>query len=283
MMKQVCMLMPVAVCALLTGCQSSSEVEKATAESLSAAANGAGAFDASTKPKDYVALPGMAATSATPSETDAAFNAAAAVLTSSAPQEAAQATALREHASIEPAPLNPDPEDVMSHALASATFSGEAGSESPGDFSLPEQVVIENTAPTDAAPPAAEPAAIGGEGAGYALQVTNGTTGRLFIEVQDASGNIFPFGFMYANQRLSSQPQEPKPIEGELTLVIRDPDKPGAPEVRRYHVPHPPSYMGKTVDVTILPGRFRAAVDGVVYYSSALPEDKAPAAPVSAQ
>lgn len=195
------------------------------------------------KPKGYVALPGRAATSNTPSETDVVFDAAVASLgTSSKKNE----ELLQDHVS-DPDPVNTDPVAIQ-----------------PGE---PAEQREKTPAPRTPA-----------DGAGYALQITNGTPGRLFIEAQDDAGNIFPFGFMYANQSLSTQPQDPKPIEGQITIVIRDPDKPGAPEVRRYQVAPPAEYMGKTVGVTILPGRYRAALNGKVYYSSPLPENASPEA-----
>ena len=56
---------------------------------------------------------------------------------------------------------------------------------------------------------------------------------------------------MYAGQKISTAPAEPRPIQGQLTVVIRDPDQPGAPELRRYKVSTPPQgYMGKTISIT---------------------------------
>ena len=208
------------------------------------------------KPQGYVALPGQAATSQTPSATDAAFEAAAAALRAGSPRpQEPQAEA----APAEPPPVNADPPAVQQAVAAAAAESAEK----------PAAVSATPTAPPVEAP---QPT---GDAAGYALQITNGTLGRLYIEVQDDGGNIFPFGFMYSHQRLCSQPQEPKPIQGQLTIVIRDPDSPGAPEVRRYQVTPPPNYMGKTLSVTLLPGRYRAAVDGEVYYTSPPPPEPA--------
>lgn len=220
-------MMPAVLGLLLVACQSQPTLDSPADDALGG-----------DKPKGYVALPGRAATSTTPSETNAAFDAAVASLGSSSTKKSEP---LMPEEVVEPEPVNPDP--VTTHA---------------GD---------------SAQKPVAPRSSVAG--AGYALQVTNGTPGRLFIEAQDDAGNIFPFGFMYANQSLSTQPQDPKPIEGQITIVIRDPDKPGAPEVRRYQVAPPAEYMGKTVGVTILPGRYRASLNGKVYYSSPLPEDTA--------
>lgn len=242
--------LPLCVCCALVGCQVAPETPAA------------GAITASgDKPQGYEALPGKAATSQTPTETDAAFEAAAAALPAGrAPEPAAPAEM--------PGPTEPEPVSTAPAAVHQAAAAAEATqplrqAESP---SMP-------TAEALATQPSAQPV----EGsAGYALQITNGTNWRLFIEVEDSSGNIFPFGFMNGNQRLCAQPQEPKPIEGQLAVIIRDPDSPGAPEVKRYMVTPPPHYMGKTIGVTILPGQFRATVDGEVYYTSPLPEDKQP-------
>lgn len=130
-----------------------------------------------------------------------------------------------------------------------------------------------------AGPTSPQPTAVGG-GANYALQLTNGTTGRLFVEVFDDSDNVFPVGYMFAGANLSTPPSEARPISGRLTVVIRDPDKPNAPELRRYKVDPPANYAGRTIGITILPGgRYRASLDGEVYYTS--PEPTRPSAPAT--
>ena len=128
-----------------------------------------------------------------------------------------------------------------------------------------------------------QPAADGS--AGYGVQIYNATNGRIFVEMHDDSDNIFPVASMYAGQKISTAPAEPRPIQGQLTVVIRDPDQPGAPELRRYKVSTPPQgYMGKTISITILSGgRYRASVDGEVYYATPEPTEKpaATSAPVT--
>ncbi|MBQ8479179.1 MAG: hypothetical protein IJ503_02195 [Akkermansia sp.] len=137
----------------------------------------------------------------------------------------------------------------------------------------------------DAAQPTApqgpvQPQPVTGSTANYAVQMINGTTGRLFVEVFDDSDNVFPVGYMFAGANLSTPPSEARPIQGQLTVVIRDPDKPDAPELRRYKVTPPVNYTGKTIGITILPGgRYRASLDGEVYYASPDPKAAAPAAP----
>lgn len=252
-MKCVRVLLPLGLGLLLTGCQVEPVPDApATADS--------GGVAAAEKPQGYVALPGQAATSQTPTDTDAAFDAAAAALKANAAQQAAVAQVAEKPA--EPEPINADPPAVQQ--VLAAAQPPAAPEEQPA--TVTPLAEVKPAMPTAAPQPT-------GEAAGYALQITNGTLGRLYIEVQDDGGNIFPFGFMYSHQRLCAQPQEAKPIQGRLTIVIRDPDSPGAPEVRRYQVTPPPNYMGKTLSVTILPGRYRAAVDGEVYYTSPLPEE----------
>lgn len=102
----------------------------------------------------------------------------------------------------------------------------------------------------------------------YALQIVNGTDGKLFIEAMDDSGNIFPFGFMFHGQRINAQPQEPRPITGALTIIVRDPDRVNAPEIRRYRIAPPQGYLGHTLGITILPGgRYRISIDNQIVYS----------------
>lgn len=122
-----------------------------------------------------------------------------------------------------------------------------------------------------------QPQPVTGSTANYAVQMINGTTGRLFVEVFDDSDNVFPVGYMFAGANLSTPPSEARPIHGQLTVVIRDPDKPDAPELRRYKVAPPANYAGKTIGITILPGgRYRASLDGNVYYASPDPKAAAP-------
>ncbi|MBQ7024295.1 MAG: hypothetical protein IJN29_11980 [Akkermansia sp.] len=121
-----------------------------------------------------------------------------------------------------------------------------------------------------------------GAAANYAVQLINGTTGRLFLEVFDDSDNVFPVGYMFAGQNISTPPSEPRNIQGQLTVVVRDPDTPDGKELRRYKVMPPANYANKTIGITILPGgRYRASLDGQVYYTSPDPKAATPAAPAT--
>lgn len=108
----------------------------------------------------------------------------------------------------------------------------------------------------------------------YTVKITNGTPGRLFIEAQDAAGTIYPCGFMHQDRSYSTPMVQAEPIHGPITVVVRDPDQPDAPELRRYKVNPPPvNYAGKTIDIRVMPGGYyQASVDGMVYYTSPAPE-----------
>ena len=54
---------------------------------------------------------------------------------------------------------------------------------------------------------------------------------------------------------------------------MRDPDKEGQPEIRRYRVNPPANYAGKTLGISIVPGgQYHASLDGQVYYTYTPPE-----------
>ena len=233
------------------------------------------------KPLGYTALPGQAATSSTPSETTTAFEFAAASFGAQSSSSSDGTGGVNTRETIPTAPVSRPPLPVSLPASAPAAPpipDPRPVSDADGELFSARQVPAKASASSGgtATISAVESSSkISADPGGYAVQVTNGTSGRLFIEMQDDSGNIFPFGFMYAGQRIASRPQDPRPIRGQLTVVIRDPDQPSAPELRRYHVDPPDNYVGHTLGITILPGgRYRAAVDGKVYFTS--PEPAAP-------
>ncbi len=109
----------------------------------------------------------------------------------------------------------------------------------------------------------------------YTLRVTNATSGRVFVEAQDAAGEIYPCGFMTGSQSISSEKKQVAPIKGPITVVVRDPDKPDAPELRRYKVDPPSGYAGKTLEITIISGGlYQVSVDGQVRYITPTPVGK---------
>ncbi len=125
----------------------------------------------------------------------------------------------------------------------------------------------------------------------YTLRITNATRGRVYVEAQDEAGEIYPCGFMTGSQTISSVKKQVNPIQGPITVVVRDPDKPDAPELRRYKVDPPHNYVGKTVEITIISGGYyQVSVDGKPYYITPTPvgkpdlgthEPPAPAAPAA--
>lgn len=104
----------------------------------------------------------------------------------------------------------------------------------------------------------------------YKVKITNGTPNRLFIEAQDANGTIYPCGFMQPGQSETSKMEQVQAVAGPVLVVIRDPDQPGAPELRRYRIATPnQSYAGKTLEFTVIPkGRYAASIDGQTYLQS---------------
>lgn len=228
--------------------------------------------------RQYLALPGQSARAVAPTDTDAAFERQAAAYATGATAPPVANDSLQ--TSAFPGSLPAASADAAMGKTdnagipATAPFPARADHGSLAADSIPEPQPLHDPAAENAplgnaasaAAPATQPKA------SYAVQVKNGTPGRLYIEMQDDAGNIFPIAFMHSDQAISTPPQEPKPIVGKLTVVIRDPDQPGAPELRRYKVEPPADYMGKTIGITILPrGQYRASLDGDVYYVSPAP------------
>ncbi len=101
----------------------------------------------------------------------------------------------------------------------------------------------------------------------YTVKINNTTGSRLFIEAQDAKGTIYPCGFTQPKQAFTVPVKQGAPIASPILVVLRDPDQPGAPEIRRYRIKTPTaSYHDKTVQISILSGgRYTADIDGEVY------------------
>lgn len=206
----------------------------------------------------YVALPGQAAVAVNP-DADAAFDQQVAVYRGQLP--AVQAP-------VVPAAA---PVDITAAAGAVPAVQPIA---LPGALPAPDAaaaVAPAAPAPTDVTAP------MGGSMT-YKVRITNDTPGRVFVEAQDAAGTIYPCGFMEGGRTFTTPMENAAPIQGPITVVVRDPDQPGAPEIRRYKV-NPPTgdYNGKAVGVNILSGgRYMASVDGQVYFASPAPEEPAP-------
>lgn len=246
----------------------------------------------------YVALPGQAPV-AVSTDVDAAFEQQAAAYagrpaTPAIPATPAVAAPTTPPTSIPATPLLPaTPSVSTTPAVAPATPAAQPAVTIPLPGSTPEAAPLpqatnaaQPTAPTtpvaglptdpSALPPAApapvqeheNPAATGTMN--YKIRITNGTEGRLFVEAQDAGGAIYPCGFMEGGRTFTTPMENSAPIKGPITVVVRDPDQPDAPEIRRYKV-DPPSadYNGKAIGINILSGgRYVASLDGQTYAAS---------------
>lgn len=229
--------------------------------------------------RQYLALPGQSPV-AVSNDTDAAFEQQAASYASGTPAVAAPA--------VEPSGMAAMTQTVAAAPqmqAVSAAMPGAPAAPSIGNFGSFQSAATSavasvfpaaGSAAAAAAAPAAQPELID-----YTVRVINGTPNRLFIEAQDAAGTIYPCGFMHQDRSYSTPMVQAEPIHGPITVVVRDPDQPDAPELRRYKVNPPPfNYAGRTITIKILPGGYyQAMVDGVVYYISPAPEGAPKVAP----
>ncbi len=221
----------------------------------------------------YIALPGQA-----PVDTDAAFDQQVAAyantpvapvvppampVTPVAPQQGMTTPQLPTVQDALGTAPTPQPPPYLGSSSASAEFQnavagGAAALNNAGAYMQPQVDNMPATGLVD-----------------YTLRITNATSGRVFIEAQDAAGEIYPCGFMTGSQSISSEKKQVAPIKGPITVVVRDPDKPEAPEIRRYKVTPPTGYAGKTVEITIISGgMYQVSVDGQVRYITPTPVGK---------
>lgn len=225
----------------------------------------------------FIALPGQAVQSVT-TDTDAAFDQQVAAYTQGT------AAPVGVPAVVTPiVPQTPAIPAVPSSPADSAQSPVSSVPVIPSPVAAPGPV----TAPVAATPgmSVGTPAPAVGGNIDYTVKFTNNTPGRLFIEAQDAKGEIYPCGFISPMQSINSPMQNVPPIKGPITVVVRDPDKPDTPEIRRYKVDPPAQYAGRTVGIAIIPGGiYQTSLDGVVCFTSA-PQPRvaipAPAAPTA--
>lgn len=104
----------------------------------------------------------------------------------------------------------------------------------------------------------------------YIVKISNGTNGRIFVEAHDANNTIYPCGFMQKGQSFSTPLKNVMPVKGPIVVVVRDPDQPNAPELRRYRVKPPRvSYKSRTLEIKLIAGgRYKASIDGKVYFEN---------------
>ncbi len=221
----------------------------------------------------YIATPGQALVPVGSSDVNAAFDAHAAQYAGT-PQTGA----------------------AMGAAMGQAAANSVAGALAPLQHTPTPLIPAGNTTPNyihqSVVPGQAVVGGFGAAGAGmtpsqtvipgvpinYSVRITNSTPGKLFIEAQDAAGNIYPCGFMDGGRSATTPLEQADPIVGPITIVVRDPDKEGAPEIRRFKVNPPAQYANQTVGISIIPGgKYHASVDGNVYASGeAVPRVVAP-------
>ena len=225
----------------------------------------------------FVALPGQAAVPVN-SDVDAAFDQQVAAY---AGQGSAPVAATPAAPSVDitaaPAVSTPDITAPAANVVSAVTDAASAAG-----AALNGAVADVTAAATGAAPsvpaPVADITAPAGGSMNYKIRITNDTPGRIFVEAQDAAGTIYPCGFMENGRTFTTPMENAAPIKGPITVVVRDPDQPGAPEIRRYKV-DPPSgnYNGKAIGINILKGgRYMASVDGQIYYATPIPDEPEP-------
>lgn len=214
-----------------------------------------------TAPAQYLALPGQAAVAVGSADVDAAFDSQVAQY-GGQPQTGAAMGAMMGQAAANTvagalAPLQPTPTPMLPTAASTQpTYIHQTA--------MPGQVAV-GTDPGMGMVPGVPGAAVP---MNYSVRITNSTPGKIFVEAQDAAGSIYPCGFMDGGRSATTPLEQADPIVGPITIVVRDPDKEGAPEIRRFKVNPPAYYAGKTVGISIIPGgKYHASVDGNVYAS----------------
>ncbi len=212
----------------------------------------------------YIALPGQAAV-----DTDAAFEQQVAAYNNTPSQPSVpQPVVVQQPMIATPAqPTVVNPLSTLTQPVQSFPMVDYMGTQANQYAQAAHQAV-------SGMMPGTESPAVSGT-VDYTLRITNATRGRVFIEAQDAAGEIYPCGFMTASQSISSEKKQVAPIKGPITVVVRDPDKEGAPELRRYKVTPPTGYAGKTLEITIISGGlYQVSVDGQVRYITPTPVGK---------
>lgn len=135
-----------------------------------------------------------------------------------------------------------------------------------GEAVTPPPTMVPNVMQTTTMP------AVGGV-MNYSVKITNTTPGRIIVEARDAAGVEYPCGEMLGGASCVTPFEQAAPIKGPITIIVRDPDREGQPEIRRYRVNPPANYAGKTLGISIVPGgQYHASLDGQVYYTYTPPE-----------
>lgn len=215
----------------------------------------------------YIALPGQAAV-AVNSDVDAAFDQQVAAY-------AGQTPAMPGPSSL--APLSPMATTPTTPAVDTAAAPGAPATPNVA-AAVADAAATAGAALNGAMADVSAAAAPAGGNMNYKIRITNDTPGRIFVEAQDAAGTIYPCGFMENGRTFTTPMENAEPVKGPITVVVRDPDQPGAPEIRRYKVDPPAAnYNGKAIGINILKGgRYMASVDGQIYYATPIPDEPEP-------
>lgn len=213
----------------------------------------------------YLALPGQAAVAVSAGNVDSAFDAQVAQYTGQSAAAnymgATMSTAAANTVAGALAPLQQTPTPMLPQTTAPAYTTPTYIHQS----AVPGQAAVGSMTPGVSAMPGMP---MPGVPMNYSVRITNSTNGKIFVEAQDAAGTIYPCGFMDGGRSATTPMEQADPIVGPITIVVRDPDKEGAPEIRRFKVNPPQSYANQTVGISIIAGgKYHASVDGNVYAS----------------
>lgn len=217
------------------------------------------------RPAQYLALPGQAAMAVGGDDVNAAFDAQVNQYNNAVPQTGAAMGAAMGNAAAATAGALPPLQHTATPMLP---VNNTAAPTYIHQNVVPGQAMVGGMTAGTAAGMMPTQGVIPGVPMNYSVRITNSTPGKIFVEAQDASGYIYPCGFMEGGRSATTPLEQANPIVGPITIVVRDPDKEGAPEIRRFKVNPPSQYANQTVGISIIPGgKYHASVDGNVYAS----------------
>ena len=213
----------------------------------------------------YLALPGQAAVAVGSSDVNSAFDAQVAQYNGQSSASAYMGATMSNAAAntvagaLAPLQQTPAPSPMLptaAGAYTTPTYIHQSAVPGQAAVGMASGVGMTPSVPTMGVP------------MNYSVRITNSTNGKIFVEAQDAAGTIYPCGFMDGGRSATTPMEQADPIVGPITIVVRDPDKEGAPEIRRFKVNPPQSYANQTVGISIIAGgKYHASVDGNVYAS----------------
>lgn len=217
----------------------------------------------------YLALPGQAVVNTRDMDPDAAFELQAAEYARNR-----QAAAPGGDAGFQPPAIDPTPGasgqtarpqvNIPDPAADATPQAPEPVHITPAPAAPPAQLPPVETKPTVNLPPAHPTGQLD-----YTVSISNKTSGQLFVEAQDSAGTIYPCGPMSPNKTWNTPMTKADPIKWPIVVVVRDPDQPGAPEIRRYRVNTPVDYTNRTLNISIVPGgKYEVRLDGQLFYVS---------------